>query len=106
MAGRATGRKVRDLDDARELLAAWRSSGGPLASWCRERGINVYSLSAFRGWHPEVVDAAEMVEIVATPTVVEAAPVYRVLVRDHVVEVDHDFEDEVLRRLIRVVASC
>jgi hypothetical protein len=109
------GRKVRGPGEAVELLKAWSASGEPMSTWCAARGVNWYSLSAYMGWQVRHQPDAEghggdqLVELVATADVetVEASPAtYRIALRDVVVEVDGDFEDEPLRRLLRVVASC
>lgn len=111
MPGRARGRKVRDGAEAHELLRAWSASGEPMSTWCGRRGINWYSLSAYRGWRDRDRDRGERVELVevlrhdAIPVVASPAR-YHIAIRDWVVEVAGNFEEEPLRRLLRVVASC
>jgi hypothetical protein len=114
MPGRAVGRKVRDAREARGLLETWSDSGESMSDWCRTRGINWYSLSAYQGWEVRGSHGAEradgFVEVVPPETTAgpaeRAASRYRVVVGARVIEVGGDFEDEVLRRLLRVVASC
>ena len=113
------GRKVRDADEARELLSAWSASGEAMTPWCAERGINWYSLSAYNGWldrerHEEEAGVGHeggdgFVEVVTTALAVVAprpSARYRVLLGDRVIEVADDFDDDALRRLIRLVATC
>lgn len=110
MAKPGAGRKVVDAREAAELLAEWEASGEPMSTWCGRRSINWYSLSAFKGW-PER-RAATFVEIEVappTPSVVSrprAPSRYRLHLGNRMVEVDQDFDDDVLRRLVRVVEAC
>ena len=55
-------RKGRTLDEARELVAAWRSSGMGKAAWCRERGV---LRSALSSWIYRLADAGA---VPATPS--------------------------------------
>src|SRR5262245_45990645 len=105
----ATGRKVRDAAEARALLEAWATSGQPMAAWCKEQGINWYSLSAYKGWPGR--KGEDFVEVETTSRVRPAQTAvpacrYRVVRGACVVEVDADFDDAVLLRLLRVVAAC
>lgn len=102
------GRKVVDASEAAELLAEWADSGEAMSTWCGRRGINWYSLSAFKGWPGR--RGADFVEVEVQPAPLVARPRapsrYRVHLGCRVVEVDQDFDDEVLRRLVRVVEAC
>lgn len=108
MPGPGVGRKVRDGNEARELLAAWSASDEPMADWCAARRINWYSLSAYKGWPGR--RGVRFVELEVEPTaVVHQRPApsrYRVVLGERAVEVDQDFDDDVLRRLVRVVEGC
>ena len=42
------GRKVRDRQEAAELLSEWKQCGERFSDWCEGRGINWYSLNAYR----------------------------------------------------------
>jgi hypothetical protein len=110
----AQGRKVRHGREAAELLKAWSTSGEPMAAWCDARGINWYSLSAYKGWHG--VGGDGFVE-----AVVETAPApgrddngghahpgsYRVVLgRGRILEVDSGFDEGVLQRLVRAIEAC
>ena len=111
----AKGRKV-SAHEAATLLEQWESSGEPMSRWCAARGLNRYSLSAYKGWLAtrwgvEPGGAVAFAEVVINePEPVETfVPIgsrYRVEVGDVVVEVDDHFQDTTLRRLLQVVASC
>jgi hypothetical protein len=86
------------------------------AAWAREHGIDARSLNAWRLnlARPGAVDEARrdhvgelrLVELVAAEPVAPATARYVVRAGQLAVEVDGQFEDDALRRLIRVVASC
>lgn len=101
----AQGRLVQ-RDEVEELLAAWERSGERMSDWCAARGLNWYSLNAFRGrWSAPRPAFAEVV----TTTTVRAATVpaaYRVLVGELAIEVEDDFLEDTLVRLVRAVARC
>lgn len=99
---------MRDASEARQQLAAWTSSGEPMAAWCAARGINWYSLSAYKGWPGRRADRFVEVEVEPTSLVrrLPSASRYRVVLGERAVEVDQDFDDDVLRRLVRVVEGC
>ena len=111
MARMAKGRKVRDTKEAMALLAKWSTSGERMSEWCESRGISWYSLSAYQGWQRARTRGASLVEVVTTvdepverPDVSPAR--YRIVLRDCAVEIDDNFDDDTLRRLLHVVASC
>lgn len=106
----ANGRKVR-ADEAAELLESWERSGEPMSQWCGARGLNWYSLSAFKGWmrsrrcSSETIDLRFAEVVVEQPAVLEPAR-YRVELGRVVVEVDDHFRDDTLVRLLRTVTAC
>ena len=99
-------RKVRDEDDAWELLDEWEASGLELRDFCEQRGINGRSLNCWRlnlgAREPE--PTLRLVEVVTAQPAHKAE--YRVAVGDVVVQVDDDFRDDTLARLLRVVSAC
>jgi hypothetical protein len=104
------GRRVRHRAEALELLEAAERMGVSRAEWARRNGIDGRSLNAWRmnldrGVGVDVVQppAVRMVELVPA-TRVETT--YRVRCGTFVVEVDGDFDDHVLGRLLSVVAAC
>jgi hypothetical protein len=123
--GGARGRKIEGEGEAMALLKEGSASGEPMSTWCKARGINWYSLLGFKGWlHRDPPAArvtapvrgssvdqggggARFVEVERTAVVLHrTSPRYRVVIGPRVVEVDEDFDDQVLGRLLRVVASC
>ena len=110
MPGPATGRKIQGRAEAAIRLAEWEASGEPMILWCEKRGLNWYSLSAFKGHGVrEEVPTAELVEVefdVPQLPTSERTSWYRIAMDHAVVEVCDDFRDDTLRRLLRVVASC
>jgi hypothetical protein len=99
-------RPVRDAAEARELLREMRVRNVSLADLARERGVDGRSLNMYRlNLEPAEQEVAplRLVELVPTPT---AASRYVVRCGELSVEVDDQFDDQVLRRLLRVVASC
>ena len=102
----AAGRRIR-REEAEELLAAWERSGERMSDWCAERGLNWYSLNAFKGrWSVATTEIAFAEVVTASAVVLPAEPVYRVLVGDLAIEVEDDFADDTLVRLVRAVARC
>jgi hypothetical protein len=98
-------RKVRDAVDARSCLARAELSKQEPAEWARQNGVDARSLNMWRlnleraeGSRP-----ARLVELVAAHA---QAARYVVRVGDLAVEVDEQFDADVLRRLISVVSSC
>ena len=100
-------RTIRDEADARDCLARAAASRQKRVDWAREHGIDGRSLYLWSLRLPTVEPPGELrlVELVAKP---EPRPRgrYRVHVGALSVEVDDGFDDDVLRRLISVVASC
>lgn len=99
-------RKVQDEDDAWELLDAWEASGLELRDFCERRGIDGRSLNCWRlNLRPrEPAPTLRLLEVVGPQPTRKAE--YRVVVGDVVVQVDDDFCDATLTRLLRVVAAC
>lgn len=108
----AMRRKVRDEDDAWELLDAWKESGFALSDFCGRRGINARSLNCWRlnlGVGDEVEAESEpeplrLVEVVGAQPARKAE--YRLSIGEVVIEVDDDFREDTLVRLLRVAAAC
>lgn len=111
MAKSVIGRMVRDRQEAAELLAQWEDAGERMSDWCGARGINWYSLNAYRGRGGVLPahDEPKFVELtVAVPPVCQTVSTARYLVRvgDIEVELDDHFRGETLGRLLKVVAAC
>jgi len=120
------GRKIEDAKEARKCLSAAKASGLTNAAWARREGIDGRSLHAWlmnlsRGAKSRSSTRAprkskskskpgrpRMVELVpvAMPRATTTVPRYAVRFGELSIEVDDHFEEETLRRLLRVVASC
>ena len=121
----ATGRNIRDRAEAVALLRKWETSGELMSTWCAARGLNWYSLSGHRGWvlsgqkagprkprtgPPAAGTELQLVEVALPATVTARAPAsnsrYRIERGDTVLELDNQFDDDQVRRLLRLVAEC
>lgn len=100
-------RKVRDREDALELLDALDASGRSLSEYCRSRGIDGRSLNCWRRNLRRSRPAKEglrLVEVaVSAPRQVAR---YRIAVDGIEIEVDDHFHDDTLARLLGVVLAC
>ena len=110
MSKSTSGRRVRDRSEATELLDEWKNSGERMSEWCAARGINWYSLNAHRG-HRErgMMRMNEFVELTVAEPVVSAPAAmarYRLCVGDYTLEVEDDFRDDSVRRLLHLAATC
>ena len=108
----ASGRKVQ-AEEALELLERWEQSGERMSTWCAARGLNWYSLSAYKGWlftrwEKQPVEDVVFAEVVLDEVAADEpnAGRYRIEIGDVVLEVGDRFRDDTLRRLLQVVASC
>jgi hypothetical protein len=104
------GRKIRDAAEARAFLAAVEESGLERAEWARRRGLDARSLNAWRlnlggRRRSEVVGSRlRLVELTVAPPASSAR--YVVHLGDIAVELDNNFDDGTLRRLLDVLGSC
>ena len=105
MSKSAPMRMVRDRAEAMELLREWEPSGERMSDWCGRRGINWYSLNAHHG--RVAIAVPEFVELtVSEPAVPAAMARYRLCVGDFTLEVEDDFCDDSVRRLLHLAATC
>lgn len=100
-------RKVRDAEEAAALLDAVEASGMARADWAHRHGIDARSLNAWRlilRRKERPMTPLHLVELV-TATAPSGAPL---LVRcgPFSVEIGPDVDDDVLRRVLRGMASC
>lgn len=104
-----SGRKIMDEREAEACLAAAAGSGLGRAAWARRQGIDARSLNAWRlnlerrEWGAPPL---RVLELVPTETNTRRASSYQVRCGEFVVEVDEDFDEHVLARLLAVVAAC
>ena len=120
----ATGRNIRDRAEAMDLLRQWETSGELMSTWCAARGLNWYSLSGHRGWvlsglkagprrsrtgPPTAGKELQLVEVALPATVTAEASTsngrYRIERGDTVLELDNQFDDDQVRRLLRLLAE-
>jgi hypothetical protein len=102
----AVGRKIRDRAEAIELLSTWEASGERMSTWCQERGLNWYSLSTHRNWLRAEQRGHATVRMVEVEVDAPIATTYRIDLGGVVVEVDDNFRDDTLRRLVDVLGAC
>lgn len=105
-------RKVHDEREARSMLAKVEAAGGDVGAWARAHNIDGRSLHAWSrnlarrgtGAGSKSRDALGLVEIVSTPTPVRGRYVLRL--RGAELELDDDFREETLLRILAVLRSC
>lgn len=102
------GRKLRDESEARSALSSVESSGLSGVAWAHANGVDARSLHAWRLVLRRRSKASppplRVVELIPSSPRPEAR--YRVHVGTLTVEVDGDFDADVLQRLLSVVSSC
>lgn len=100
-------RKIRDAEDARACLTAAEASGLPRAEWAKRHGVDARSLNAWRVnlsrmAGPEPFHVVELLSEASSPRFGR----YVVHVDGLSIEVDDDFREDTLARLLRVVGAC
>jgi hypothetical protein len=106
------GRKIVDEADARACLGAVASSGRTRVDWARAHGVDARSLNAWRMnlerrerlVQDRPLRLVELVQPTATPR--PGGSGVRVRAGGVVVELDRDFDMEVLVAVLDVVAPC
>jgi hypothetical protein len=103
-------RKIKDARDARACVKAARAAGLSLGAWARRHSVDGRSLHA---WSVTLGRSPSTTAIVATPRLIELVPSatrplarYVVRVGDAAIEVDDDFHDETLARVVHVLRAC
>lgn len=103
-------RTIKDTSDAKACLTALADSGMDLRAWALAHGIDGRSL---RAWHrrlegaeaqPTEKSSIRLVELVTAPGSSAGAVVVRVGRCE--VELRPGFDDETLRRILRVAQEC
>lgn len=105
------GRKIRDAADARQSISAASSAGQSLGEWASEHGVDGRSLHSWwlnlsrrRGEISQTRETLRLVELLPERSSVNSK--FTVRVGAVSVEVDADFDEAALRRLLAVVGSC
>lgn len=113
-------RKLRDAEEARQCLLAVQNSGLSRVAWAHAHGIDARSLNAWRlvlqrgekGCRPPTPRPSapppdlRLVEWVPADDPTEPLPRFVVRCGRFAVELDAQFDEVALRRLLCVVASC
>ena len=100
-------RKIRDRRDALSCLEAMDSSSMGLTPWAHAHGVDARSLNCWRlnlGWEPGCERLVELVPDVGGGHASIAR--YRVRVDGVEIEVDDNFREETLVRLLDLVVGC
>lgn len=99
------GRRIRDERDARACLDAVDASGMGRAEWARANGVEPRSLNAWRVNLTRTDRGRRgMLELVAATRRTSAT--YTVRCGAFAIDVTADFDEQVLARLLAVVAGC
>ena len=101
------GRRIKNENEAQRFIRTIATSGVSQGQWVREHGIDGRSLQAWRmilEKRQRKASTLQLVELVPSTKLVPAQ--YRVHCGGFVVEVDDNFNDQVLGRLLAVVAAC
>lgn len=103
------GRRIRDEKDARACLAAAEASGLERAVWARQEGIDGRSLNMWRmnlrREDKSGRGAMQLLELVPSAPPPKAAR-YVVRCGALAIELDDDFNQDTLYRLLQVVTAC
>ncbi len=106
MGAQRTGRKVRGEGEAAELLAAWEESGERISDFCARRGVNWSSLAAYRTARDRRGRRPRLVELTASNDA-EAVVQYRIVFGNgHALELVEGFDDDSVRRISAIIATC
>ena len=106
----AAGRKITSEEEARRCFAAAKAARAELGPWARAHGIDGRSLNAWKvnlakrgvGRRPST---AQLIELV--PRVPRVSPArYVVHVGNVVLELNDDFNDQAVRRLVGLLRTC
>ncbi len=106
-------RKIEDERDARACLKAARAAGMSAGEWAREHGIDGRSLNCWRvnlsnGWATKRAASAKphLVELVPTTAAHHIEARYVVRLGEITLELDDDFQEESLVRIVRALRAC
>jgi len=97
-------RKIEDESEAKAVLAAAAAAGVSPGEWAREHGVDGRSLDRWRGRLSRGAHLPTLVELVPSTTSSSRRVVVRV--GDAEVELDGDFDEAALARVVRALRSC
>jgi hypothetical protein len=101
-------RKIWGERHARACVKAAKAAGLGLGAWAHEHGVDGRSLHAWAvnlGLTAQAAAKPKLIELVPMPSA-QAPARYVVRVGDVTVDVDDDFADETLVRLVRTLRAC
>ena len=105
-------RKITEEPDALALIQAFEASGLPLPQFAKERGVDGRSLLCWiRNLErrsrraQDRAPTVRFVELVSTPPT-PTPTTYRLHLDEVVLELSDAFDDEMVRRLVRVLRRC
>lgn len=101
-------RKIESEREARRCLKSASAAGLTAGAWAREHGIDRRSLNAWRiNLSRSTVEHESLRLVELVPAAVERGESrYVVRVGELAIEVDADFDDATLVRLVRALRSC
>jgi hypothetical protein len=104
-------RKIEDERDARACLKAARAAGVSAKEWARAHGVDARSLHMWQvnisRWCAKPTAAAELHLVELVPAEAPSKPArYVVRVAGAEIEVDGDFHEQTLVRLVRALRAC
>jgi hypothetical protein len=98
------GQRHRSAQEWQQLLAAWHSSGKTRETWCREQGLSKESLRRWGKRLRGVQSDGSLVRLSReAPAQPRDPPAWLRVLPDGQVEILGPLQDEVLRRVLRVV---
>jgi hypothetical protein len=100
------GRKIRDEVEARACLDGADAAGTSPLEWARTHGIDGRSLNAWRMNLGRRGGDLRLLELIESPRSSAVGAPVRVRCGPFVVEVDDGVSDELLVRVLAVVAAC
>ena len=100
------GRKIRDERDALECLDRFERSGLEFREWVRRNDVDGRSLQCWRMSLEKRRRELRLVELVTEQTPEQAHTRYVIRTGSFEVEIDENFDQDTLFRLLEVVAAC
>ena len=97
-------RKVANREEALELIEAWEDSGEPFGAFCADYGVDGRSLHCWKRNLERRQGAKDPVRLIElTPVSAPSGSLYRIAVGRVTIEVDDNFREDTLTRLLAVV---
>jgi hypothetical protein len=98
-------RKINGEAEAAALLREWRAESVDFKVFCKERGVDGRSLQCWRmNFAKREPEPVRLLELTLPPEKVAAS--YRIHLGELTLEVDDNFREDTLARLLTVVGRC